>query len=143
MLNPYASTRTTIGESDYLSRGYFFCQIWSFFLSIPFAFTSSLPNSPNCDGTVYDLKGRIDANSPWVDIGSGDLPWKDTAYGRNGWPITINSSYESGDTNLNYAEMFFPTNGDQFLEYRLVFTATRNPDSYLQLGEAELVGMLY
>lgn len=92
---------------------------------------------------MYDLKGRVDANSPWVDIGSGDLPWKDASYSRNGWPNPIVSSYESGDINKNYAEVFFPANSDQFLEYRLVFLETRDPNSYLQLGEAELVGVLF
>ena len=99
-------------------------------------------NCGQCDGVSYNLKGRVDANSPWIDIGGGNLPWYDVALGRNGQGIVINSSYESGDTSRYFTEVPL-NNSQQFLEYRLVFPETRAANYYLQIGEVELVGVLY
>jgi len=100
-------------------------------------------NCGKCDGVTYGLKGRVDGSSPWVDIAGGDLDWKDTPMSRNLQGRVINSSYESGDPFNNFTEVFFPGNGNKFLEYRLVFPDTRDPNYYLQVGEIELVGVLY
>ena len=100
-------------------------------------------NCPNCDAVAYKVQGRVDSTSPWVLIGEGDLPWKDVAPGRNARGVAIASTYESGDTALEFTEVFFPSNGEKYLEYRLQFPETRDPNSYLQLAEVELVGLVF
>jgi len=100
-------------------------------------------NCPNCDAVAYKVQGRVDSTSPWVLIGEGDLPWKDVAPGRNSQGIAIASTYESADTALQSTEVFFPSNGEKYLEYRLQFPETRDPNSYLQLAEVELVGLVF
>jgi len=100
-------------------------------------------NCPNCDAVTYRVEGRVDSGNAWVDIGSGSLPWFDTVPIRNSRWLDISSSYESGDTALNFTEVSFPTNDQAFAEYKLSFDQTREPNAaYLQFSEVELPGTL-
>lgn len=101
-------------------------------------------NCPNCDAVAYILEGRVDSSSPWVEIGSGNFPWIDPTPGRNPRGVTINSTWESPDPNLVSTEVFFSSNGADYLEYKLTFTASRDPNaSHIQLAEIELPGFVF
>lgn len=98
-------------------------------------------NCPNCDAVAYKVQGRVGEN--WVLISEGDLPSKAVTPGRNAKGLTIASTYESGDTALSFVEVFFPSNSEQYLEYLVQFPETRDPNSYLQVAEIELVGNVF
>ena len=100
-------------------------------------------NCGNCDVVAYILEGRVNTSSPWNEIGSGDLPWKSTGAGRNARGLSIVSTFESGDTNLVFTHVSYPTNVASYSEYRVSFTETRKPtSSLLQFSELELAGYI-
>ena len=96
--------------------------------------------SPGCDAVSYIVEGRESPTSPWVLIGSGDLDWKLEAPPRTDRGLSVVSTYESGDTNLAFTEVFFASNELILFEYRLTFPETRDPNSYLQFSELDLPG---
>ena len=57
----------------------------------------------------YTLEGRVDPESEWVQIHSGDLPWKaKTLPTRNSvLGLDVSSSYASGDNSLSFTEVSF------------------------------------
>lgn len=61
-----------------------------------------------CDPTSYKLEGRVSGTS-WALINSGDLPWKNaSSFPRNSiLSRDIVSTYASGDTSLQYAEISY------------------------------------
>lgn len=98
-------------------------------------------NNPQSDPMSYILEGRVSAISEWVVIGEGDYPWVDDT--RNSRGQTVESTFESGDTKLNFIEIGFPSNSAPFLEYKVTWTSTREANyKYCQLGEFELPGFL-
>jgi len=100
-------------------------------------------NCGGCDVVAYILEGRVNTSSPWNEIGSGDLPWKSTGAGRNARGLSIVSTFESGDTNLVFTHVSYPTNVASYSEYRVSFTETRKPtSSVLQFSELELAGYI-
>lgn len=100
-------------------------------------------NCGNCDVVAYILEGRATTSSGWVEIGSGDLPWKETGAGRNSRGLPIVSTFESGDPNLVFTQVSYPSNAASYSEYRVSFTETRNPTaSQLQFSELELAGYI-
>ena len=99
-------------------------------------------NCANCDCVDYLLEGRVDANSAWEEIGSGDFPWRDQAKGRNERGLAVNSSFESGDNNLNYASVGYPSLSTAYLEYKFTCRRTRRNHRYFQLGRIELAGYI-
>lgn len=63
-------------------------------------------NCPSCEPVAYRFEGRIDANSNWILIGEGDLPWKETGNaGNNIIGLDISSTYYSGDSRFVYTEV--------------------------------------
>jgi len=84
-------------------------------------------NCPGCDAVSYVVEGRPDASAGWNIIGQGDLPWLPAHAGSNARGLTVSSTYESGDINLEYTEVFFPSNGVPYFEYRITFPQTRDP----------------
>lgn len=100
-------------------------------------------NCGNCDVVSYILEGRATTSSGWVEIGSGDLPWKETGAGRNSRGLPIVSTFESGDPNLVFTQISYPSNTASYSEYRVSFTETRDPtSSLLQFSELELAGYI-
>jgi len=102
-------------------------------------------NCPNCDAVAFILSGRVDSNSVWVEIDSGDLPWRyESAYSRNSRGLLIDAStYESGDTRRTFTEVDMTSNNVAYLEYKVQFTQVRGGDGELgkvQTSEIELPG---
>ena len=98
-------------------------------------------NCKSCDIVAYIMEGRINATSPWVETHRGDFSWKtagwnDASMARNPQGLQINSTYESGDTNLNFVEVTFHGHSEPYLEYKLAFE-TRTED-YSGLGWAAI-----
>lgn len=101
-------------------------------------------NCASCDAVDYILEGRTDTSSPWTVIGEGDLPWKDQPMDRNSRGLSISSTYESGDPDREFTQVFFPSNLEAFLEYKLTFPTTRLAGSTsFQFAEVELPGMQF
>lgn len=77
-------------------------------------------------------------------ITEGDLPWRyyDSNPPRNDKGLPIASTYESGDPDRSYTEVFFEDNTAAFLEYMIQFPEVRNGGDVLQFGELELPGLL-
>ncbi len=98
-------------------------------------------NCANCDCVEYILEGRTDAASAWVEIGSGDLPWTQ-AIGRNARGLPVESTFESGDNNLQYTSVPFPSHSTAYLEYKFTCLMTRNDHRYWQLGRIEIPGYI-
>ena len=80
----------------------------------------------NKDPVRVLLQGRLDANSSWVRIFVGDLPWKDTSPGRNEQGLTIVSTYLSPDTSLVSTSVPLSDNVEAYLDYRVFIRQTRN-----------------
>ncbi len=99
-------------------------------------------NCVNCDCVEYLLEGRVDANSTWEEIGSGDFPWKSAAICRNDRGIAVNSTFESGDSNLCYDSVGYPSHSTAYLEYKFTCLRTRRNHRYFQLGRIELARYL-
>jgi len=100
-------------------------------------------NCPKCDVVSCILEGRKDSSSDWTVISEGDLPWFNDPLPRNVWGEVIDSTYESGDTNLEFAEVKLTSNNEAFLQYKLTFSKTRDPHSkFIQLAELELPGLV-
>merc|ERR1712086_1102834 len=78
-------------------------------------------NCYSCDAIDYILEGRVDSSLPWTLIGSGDLPWKDQAMGRNSRGQTVDSTFGNGDPKLQFTEIDFSSNVLSFSEYKLTF----------------------
>jgi hypothetical protein len=106
-----------------------------------------------CDPVKYRIVGTnellVDPNEihqrGLVDIiiSEGVLPWIDEAPGRNSEAgVQIISSFESGDTSLNFTEIEF-TNDAVYQNYIVLFDANRVAGSPLIVGEVELVGVVY
>ena len=95
--------------------------------------------STNSDPASFILEGRVKPDAEWEIISSGDL---DLPLDRNGRGIPIQSSYESGDINLQYTEVSLSTNTKAYWDYKLSIPATRDPNSNLQFAEVELPGLL-
>ena len=103
-----------------------------------------------CDPVTYILEGRTDPmrrrlqnTTEWVEIGSGQLPWYSDAIGRNPGGLAIDSSYEDGDSALQFTSISYPTQSASYIEYRLSFPETRNPlSNTLRFGDVEIPGML-
>jgi len=99
-------------------------------------------NCANCDCVDYLLEGRVDASSAWEEIGSGDFPWRDQAICRNSRGITINSTFESGDSDLCYDSVGFPSHSTPYLDYKYTCRRTRKNHRYHQVGRIELAGYI-
>lgn len=100
-------------------------------------------NCPSCEPVSYSFEGRKDANSNWVVIGEGDLPWISGNIGNNILGLDISSTYSSGDKNLVYTEVSFADNKELYLEYRVTWLGSRNRNSKkLQYAEFEVPGLL-
>ena len=102
-------------------------------------------NCPNCDAVAFILSGRVDSSSVWVEIDSGDLPWRyESAYSRNSRGLLIDAStYESGDSRRTFTEVNMTSNNVAYLEYKVQFTQVRGGDGELgtvQTSEIELPG---
>lgn len=108
--------------------------------------TSSFFIPEQCDAVSYILEGRLSSSSSWTLIGSGDLPWKDVATARNARGQTItDSTYDAVDPayETTSTEVTFPGNVAAYLEYRVTFPETRDPNkAYVQLAELELPGVV-
>lgn len=114
-------------------------------------------NCTGCDPVSFLFEGRVDSTSAWVTIREGDLPWKtETSFPRNQvLGMDISSTYTSGDISLNYTEVSFydcqgadcendPATMNNYMEYKLTWTATRNPNQLsLQVAEIEVPGLLW
>ncbi len=93
-------------------------------------------NCANCNVVSYILEGRVDASSPWLEIGSGDFDWKHAGTGRNARGSSIISSYENVDPKFQdtSTKIQFVSNSDAYLEYKFTVTETRVPNaSYIQV----------
>lgn len=100
-------------------------------------------NCPNCDAVSYILSGRVSSSSVWVEIDSGDLPWRyESAYSRNSRGLLIDAStYESGDTRRTFTEVDITSNNVAYLEYKVQFPEIRSGDAgSVQTSEIELPG---
>ena len=100
----------------------------------------------SCDPVSYILEGRIDEQSPWIEMHRGNLPWKNVKWDspsiiRNPESLLINSTYKSGDTNLVYTSIDYRLNKDVYMSYKLTVTQTRkssNPASWI-VAEIEIL----
>ena len=94
----------------------------------------------------FKLEGRLTTISSWIQISQGDFPWKNaTDFPRNSvLGVGISSTYDSGDTSKKFTEVSFHTyDFDEYVEYKITWTATRNPTQLsLQLAEIEVRGFL-
>jgi hypothetical protein len=100
---------------------------------------------PECDPVSFIIEGRPDSASEWFQISQGDLPWKSaTTFPRNSiMGLDI-------DDSLAYTEVFFydqesetPDVLNEYMEYKITWTATRNPAQLLlQFAEIEVFGLL-
>jgi hypothetical protein len=94
----------------------------------------------------FKLEGRLNTTSSWIQISQGDLPWKNaTNFPRNSvLGVGISSTYNSGDNSKKFTEVSFHTyDFDEYVEYKITWTATRNPTQLsLQLAEIEVRGFL-
>lgn len=85
------------------------------------------------------LLGRKNSVSEWVPISEDSLPLSTS---RNSLGLAIESTFFAGDNNLNHAEVSFE-NYDSYLEYKVLFTETREKSkTTLMIGEIELPGLL-
>ena len=92
---------------------------------------------------TYIVSGRVDEASEWVVISEGDLPWRYwTSFPRNSRGLGIASTYESGDSDRTYTEVFFEENAAAFLHYKVQFPDSRDSGSNVQFSEVELPGIL-
>ena len=97
-----------------------------------------------CDPVSYALEGRLDFTDTWTEIGSGSLPWMNEEWSdilRNDQGLQINSTYESGDSNLYFTTIHYHGHSDQFLEYKVTFISTREPGRNVGLAELEITGL--
>lgn len=94
-------------------------------------------NCANCDCVEYIFEGRMDAASAWVEIGSGDLV---VPFDRNARGLPVESTFESGDDNLQYTSVPFPSHSTAYLEYKFTCLMTRSDHRYWQLGRIEIPG---
>lgn len=100
-------------------------------------------NCPKCDVVSYKLEGRIDDDSNWSLISEGDLPWIDSPLPRNAWGDDIESTFDRGDTKFHLTSVDFSSNSKAFIEYKVTFSVTRDPESkFIQFAELELPGFL-
>ena len=96
-----------------------------------------------CDPVTYVFEGRASAQDLWVEIASGQLPWYSAQQGRNAAWLPIDSSYEDGDSALQFTSVTYPTQSSAYFDYRLSFPETRNPlSNTLRIGELEIPGMI-
>jgi len=96
-----------------------------------------------CDPLTFILEGRVNNTVPWVTIDSGELPRVADGLDRNDLGFDINSTYESGDPNLVFTSVRFPSVGDAYWEYRLSFPQTRTPIAKaLSYAKIEMAGMM-
>eukprot|EP00804_Cyclotella_cryptica_P013853 CCRYP_002403-RF/>CCRYP_002403-RF protein AED:0.04 eAED:0.04 QI:361/1/1/1/0.81/0.82/17/505/2306 len=100
-------------------------------------------NCPKCDVVSFVLEGRKDPTSSWAVVSDGDLPHFYDPLPRNLWGEVIDSTYESGDANLEFAEVKLTSNNAAYLDYKLTFSKIRDPNSkFIQLAELELPGLV-
>ena len=101
------------------------------------------------DPTSFTLEGlnpNTNIYQPIISSKSFNQEWVDRIPQRNTPNIQINSSYDSGDSNLIYTEVTFD-NLELYNSYRLMFPSTRvypnsdNDSTYaVEVGGVELVG---
>ena len=101
----------------------------------------------SCDPVVYVLEGRTDEQSPWIEIHRGNLPWKSFKWdspsiNRNPQYLPINSSYESGDPNLTFTAIDYPSENTAYYSYRFTFLQTRRAANVMRMGEIEIPGIV-
>ncbi|KAL7554934.1 hypothetical protein ACHAWF_018496 [Thalassiosira exigua] len=105
-------------------------------------------NAPHSDPVSYIFEGRTDSESSWVLIGQGDFPWKSGLTTRNaGLGLDISSTYARGDATYVFTEVSFndgdPTHLIQYKEYKITWTAQRDPSNLSwQVSELEVPGLL-
>jgi len=112
-------------------------------LTIPKAlrlYTSS--GCMNCHPQSFILEGRAEANAPWDDIASGELPGIAEGLDKNSQGLQINSSYASGDPNLTYTQVHFHGHSAPYLEYKLTFELRSPTSNTLHYAEIEVPGMV-
>lgn len=103
-------------------------------------------NCPGCDPVSYTFEGREKSDLDWVLISEGDLPWKTATPTRNSLQgLDISSTYTSGDSSFSFTEISFSDDTstlNEYLEYKITWTATRGTQNLLQLAEVEVPGLL-
>ena len=99
-------------------------------------------NCVNCDCVDYLLEGRVTIGSDWQEIGSGDFPWRSAAICRNARGLQVHSTFESGDDNLCYESVSYPSHATAYLDYKFTCRHTRGNHRYFQLARIEVAGYL-
>jgi hypothetical protein len=101
-------------------------------------------NCPKCDIISFILEGRKDDESAWILISKGDLPWINEPMPRNAWGKDIASTFQNGDASLEFSSVELLGNHEEYLEYKLTFSAIRDPLSkFIQFAELEFPGMIF
>jgi hypothetical protein len=110
--------------------------------SIPKALRLYPSTCKGCDPIAFTLQGRVDPNSPWIEIDSSEIPDMADGPPRNAQGLSIASTYESGDTNHTFKTVHFHSHSAAFLEYNLTFVQKNPSKSSFQVAEIEIPGML-
>lgn len=94
----------------------------------------------NCDPRSFKLSGRKSASDPWTVIAEGSLTLDS---GRNKHlGVSINSSFESGDTALKFIEVQIQ-NDEEYWQYEVIFPLIKdNGVRDVRFSEVELPGYL-
>lgn len=120
-----------------------FSQIFYELKSIPKALrVYSASSSKDSDPIKYRLEGRLSNSDPldqgWVVISEGTLPWSDN-FERNPSGLTIESTFNQGDTRRHYTQVEFYDYQEVYQAYLLTFESPRDPQqSHLRIGEVEI-----